>query len=120
MEAVKLGYKQKVESYAFNGWEDFKKLKHYLRVNYGLRMFVADIKAADKTYQKFIIELMKNPFYELMLAERPEANEIKEDETGNVRLIELFGFSEWLEAQKEFGFESDFYKNIFTADELPH
>ena len=119
MEAVKLGYKQKVESFAFNGWEDFKRIKHYLQVNYGLRMFVAEVRSADKTFQKLIIELMKNPFYTMMLAERDEQNEVTEDETGNVRIMELFSMADWNEAQKEFGFVSDFYKNIFTAEELP-
>ena len=119
MEAIKLGYKQKIASFAFNGWEDFKRIKRYLQLNYGLRMFVADIKAADKTYQKFIVELMHNPFYELMLAERAETNDVAEDETGNVRLMELFTIADWNMAQKEFGFMSDFYKNIFTAEELP-
>ena len=120
MEAVKLGYKQKVASFAFNGWDDFKKIKQYLRLNFRLRIFVAQVEAADKTFEKVIIELMKNPFYSLVIAEKEEQNEVAEDDTGNVRLYEINDFGDWMAAQKEFEFESDFYKNILTAEELPN
>ena len=120
MEVVKLGYKQKIASYVFNDWDDFKKIKKYLQANFGLRVFVAQIRTADKTFEKLIIELMKNPFYQLVLAEKEDCNEVTDDEFGNVRIYEIFNFTDWQQAQKEFEFVSDFYKNIFTAEELPN
>lgn len=120
MEAVKLGYKQKIASFAFNGWGDFKRIKHYLQVNYGLRLFVLQIKEANRTFEKLLIELMHNPFYQLVLAEKEEKNEVSEEDTANVKAIEIWGFADWQTAQKEFGFVSDFYKNILTAEELPN
>lgn len=120
MEAVKLGYKHKIASYAFNDWDDFKKIKRYLQANFGLRIFVAQIRTADKTFEKLIIELMKNPFYQLVLAEKEDLNEVSDSEFGNVRIYEIFDFADWQQAQKEFEFISDFYKNIFTAEDLPN
>lgn len=120
MEAVKLGYKQKIASFAFNGWEDFKRIKKYLQVNFGLKIFILQIRAADKTFEKLFIELMKNPFYELILAEKEEKNEVYEEESANCKAYLIENYSDWKAAQKEFEFESDFYKNILTAEELPN
>lgn len=117
MDTVILGYKQKFKSFVFNGWDDFKRIKSELK-KYGLRMYVAEVKASDKTFVKLIIELMNNPLYQIVLAEREETNEVSDDETGNVRLIELFKADDWDYAEKEFNFTSEAKKDVFTDDEL--
>lgn len=116
MEKVVLTSKNKVESYQFNGWEDFKKIRDYLRVNFGLKILVINVKAKDKTYQKLFMELMNNPLYNLMLAEREEENEVSEDEMANIQAYAIENRHDWLEAQKEFGFESDFVDNLFDKE----
>lgn len=112
METVKLGYKQKMRSYRFDGWEDFKKIRDELRSLYGLRMFVAEVKLPDKTHIKLVIELMNNPLYSLVLKETEEKNEVPEGDTG-IRLVELFEPSDWNYAKDEFKFESDFINNLW-------
>ena len=111
MESVVLGYKQKFKSFVFNGWEDFKRIKPELK-NYGLRMYIAEVKAKDKTFYKLIIELMKNPLYQMLLAEKEETNDVA-DENGDIRLIELFDRTDWEYAEKEFNFKSDAVELVF-------
>lgn len=118
MEKVVLTSKDKVESHQFNSWEDFKKIRDYLRVNFGLKILVINVKAKDKTYQKLFMELMKNPLYNLMLAEREEENEVSEDEMANIQAYAIENRNDWYEAQKEFGFESDFVDNLFDKQSV--
>lgn len=116
MEKVVLTSKNKVESHLFNSWEDFKKVRDYLRVNFGLKILVINVKAKDKTYQKLFMELMNNPLYNLMLDEREEENEVSEDEMANIQAYAIENRHDWFEAQKEFGFESDFVDNLFDKE----
>lgn len=116
MDTVILGYKQKFKSFTFNGWDDFKRIKSELK-KYGLRMYIAEVKAVDKTFVKLIIELMNNPLYQIVLAEREEINEVSDDESGNVRLIELFKSEDWDYAESEFNFTSEAKKDVFTDEE---
>ena len=115
VESVKWTAKDRFASYSFNSWDDFKSIKDNLK-QYGLRMYVAECKAVDKTYYKLIIELMNNPLYQLVLHEIPANNpemENNADETAGVRLIELFDKTDWDYMEKEFGIKSDFYVNLF-------
>lgn len=117
-EPVKVGYKDKFAHFQFNNWEDFRRIRDYLRVNFGLRMFVLNVKAKDKTYQKFFVELMRTPLYSAMLAEREEVNEVSEDEKANIQVYEISSRYDWKEAEKEFGFESDFVNEIFDKETI--
>lgn len=117
-EPVEVGYKDKFAHFQFNNWEDFRRIRDYLRVNFGLRMFVLNVKAKDKTYQKFFVELMRTPLYSAMLAEREEVNEVSEDEKANIQVYEISSRHDWKEAEKEFGFESDFVDEIFDKETI--
>lgn len=117
-EPIELTYADKFAHFMFNNWEDFRRIRDYLRVNFGLRMFVMNIKAKDKTYQKFFMELMNAPLYHIMLAEREEENEVSEDEQANVQLYEISSRKDWEDAEKEFGFESDFINEIFDKETI--
>ncbi|MBO7733106.1 MAG: hypothetical protein J6S67_11150 [Methanobrevibacter sp.] len=115
VESVKWTAKDKFASYPFNSWEDFRNIKEKLQP-YGLRMYVAECKAVDKTYWKLIIELMNNPLYQMVLSEREEKNEIDTtDEMANVRIIELWDKSDWDYMEKEFGIKSDFCVKLFDV-----
>lgn len=111
-ETVKLGYKDKIKSYKFNSWDDFKLIRDELK-QYGLRMYIAEVKLTDKTQIKLVIELMNNPLYVIVLVENEAQNDdIIDGETG-IRVVELFDKSDWDYAQEQFCFESDFFTNLW-------
>lgn len=110
-ETVKLGYKNKIASYKFDSWEHFKKVKEELK-KYGLRMYVAEVKSPTNTMIKFVCELMGNAFYNMAVKDTEETNEIPEGDEG-IRIVELWDKTDWDYAQEQFGFESDFWQNIF-------
>ena len=84
-ETVKLGYRNKIASYKFDGWEDFKKVKEELK-KYGLRMYVAEVKSSTNTMIKFVCELMGNAFYNMAVKDTEETNEIPEGDEG-IRIV---------------------------------
>lgn len=112
-ETVVLTKKERIKSYKFDSFSDFKRVIPELK-QYGFRMYVVktiDIKDKKESI-KFFAELMRNPFYNLIIEER-ELKELPlfDDETS--KLIELKNIDDWYLAEKEFDFESDFVKNLF-------
>ena len=76
-ETVKLGYNNKIRSFKFDGWEDFKRIREELR-KYSLRMYVACVRYPNKREIKLVLELMKNPFYNIMIEEYINTIELTE------------------------------------------
>jgi uncharacterized protein (DUF2164 family) len=109
-DTVKLGYKNKIESYKFNNWDDFKKIKENLK-KYGLRLYVAEVKSKTNTMIKFVCELMGNAFYNMAVKDTEEENDV--DDNGSVRVVELWDKTDWEYAEEQFNFSDDFWKNIF-------
>ena len=112
-ETVVLSKKQKIKSYKFDSFADFKRVIPELK-KYGFRMYVVrtiDIKDKKESI-KFFAELMRNPFYNLIIEER-ELKEIPEFNEEENKIIELKTVDDWYLAEKEFDFKSDFVKNIF-------
>ena len=109
-DTVKLGYKNKIESYKFNNWDDFKKIKENLK-KYGLRLYVAEVKSKTNTMIKFVCELMGNAFYNMAVKDTEEENDV--DDNGSVRVVELWDKTDWDYAEEQFNFSDDFWKNIF-------
>lgn len=111
-ETVKLGYNNKIRSFKFDGWEDFKRIREELR-KYSLRMYVACVRYPNKREIKLVLELMKNPFYNIMIEECEAVNPDIEEGNPGIKVIELWNESDWKFAEKEFNFSSDFYKNLW-------
>lgn len=111
-ETVKLGYNNKIRSFKFDGWEDFKRIREELR-KYSLRMYVACVRYPNKREIKLVLELMKNPFYNIMIEECEAVNPDIEEGNSGIKVIELWDESDWEFAEKEFNFSSDFYKNLW-------
>lgn len=111
-ETVKLGYNNKIRSFKFDGWEDFKRIREELR-KYSLRMYVACVRYPNKREIKLVLELMKNPFYNIMIEECEAVNPDIEGGNTGIKVIELWDESDWKFAEKEFNFSSDFYKNLW-------
>lgn len=111
-ETVKLGYNNKIRSFKFDGWEDFKRIREELR-KYSLRMYVACVRYPNKREIKLVLELMKNPFYNIMIEECEAVNPDIEEGNMGIKVIELWDESDWKFAEKEFNFSSDFYKNLW-------
>ena len=110
-ETVILGPKQKIKSFKFDGFNDFKRVRPEL-LKYGFRMYVVKTNDIEdkKIRIKFFAELMRNPFYNLIIEEKelesvPEENEPK--------IIELKSRKDWELAEAELGFKSDFVNSIF-------
>lgn len=112
-ETVKLGYRQKIESYPFNGWGDFRAVKKILLEKYSLRMYIAEVRFSDKTQIKLVLEMMNNPFYSLVLKETQEENADVIDGDSGIRVVELWDKTDWDYAQEQFKFESDFWCNLW-------
>ena len=104
-ETVNLGYRNKIASYKFNDWNDFKKIKDELK-KYGLRILISKSCEKGSKSINLVIMLMNNPFYAMTLK--------KEDYSGDdeLKLIEINSIDDWHFAEDEFSFESDFYQNI--------
>lgn len=104
-ETVNLGYRNKIASYKFNDWNDFKKIKDELK-KYGLRILISKSCGKGSKSINLVIMLMNNPFYAMTLK--------KEDYSGDdeLKLIEINSIDDWHFAEDEFSFESDFYQNI--------
>lgn len=104
-QTVNLGYRNKIASYRFNDWEDFKKIKDELK-KYGLRILISKSCEKGSKSINLVIMLMNNPFYAMTLK--------KEDYSGDdeLKLIEINSIDDWHFAEDEFSFESDFYQNI--------
>lgn len=110
-ETVVLGPKQKIKSFKFNDFNDFKRVRPEL-LKYGFRMYIVktnDVK--DKKVRiKFFAELMRNPFYNLIIEEK-ELENVPEDK--EPKIVELKSRKDWELAEAELGFKSDFVNNIF-------
>lgn len=104
-QTVNLGYRNKIASYRFNDWEDFKKIKDELK-KYGLRILISKSCEKGSKSINLVIMLMNNPFYAMTLK--------KEDYSGDdeLKLVEINSIDDWHFAEDEFSFESDFYQNI--------
>jgi hypothetical protein len=104
-QTVNLGYRNKIASYKFNDWNDFKKIKDELK-KYGLRILISKSCEKGSKSINLVIMLMNNPFYAMTLK--------KEDYSGDdeLKLIEINSIDDWHFAEDEFSFESDFYQNI--------
>lgn len=104
-QTVNLGYRNKIASYRFNDWEDFKKIKDELK-KYGLRILISKSCEKGSKSINLVIMLMNNPFYAMTLK--------KEDYSGDdeLKLIEINSIDDWHFTEDEFSFESDFYQNI--------
>lgn len=104
-QTVNLGYRNKIASYRFNDWEDFKKIKDELK-KYGLRILISKSCEKGSKSINLVIMLMNNPFYAMTLK--------KEDYSGDdeLKLVEINSINDWHFAEDEFSFESDFYQNI--------
>ena len=112
-ETVALTKKERIKSYKFDSFADFKRVIPELK-QYGFRMYVIrtiDIKDKKESI-KFFAELMRNPFYNLIIEERG-LKEIPEFNEETSKIIELKTIDDWYLAEKEFDFKSDFVKNIF-------
>lgn len=112
-ETVVLSKKQKIKSYKFDSFEDFKRVIPELK-KYGFRMYVVrTFDMEDKKERiKFFAELMRNPFYNMVIEER-DIDFSKDLNKNEDKIIELFSLEDWYLAEKEFDFKSDFVKNIF-------
>lgn len=104
-QTVNLGYRNKIASYKFNDWNDFKKIKDELK-KYGLRILISKSCEKGSKSINLVIMLMNNPFYAMTLK--------KEDYSGDdeLKLVEINSIDDWHFAEDEFSFESDFYQNI--------
>lgn len=104
-QTVNLGYRNKIASYRFNDWEDFKKIKDELK-KYGLRILISKSCEKGSKSINLVIMLMNNPFYAMTLK--------KEDYSGDdeLKLVEINSIYDWHFSEDEFSFESDFYQNI--------
>lgn len=104
-QTVNLGYRNKIASYRFNDWEDFKKIKDELK-KYGLRILISKSCEKGSKSINLVIMLMNNPFYAMTLK--------KEDYSGDdeLKLVEINSIDDWHFSEDEFSFESDFYQNI--------
>ncbi len=104
-QTVNLGYRNKIASYKFNDWNDFKKIKNELK-KYGLRILISKSCEKGSKSINLVIMLMNNPFYAMTLK--------KEDYSGDdeLKLVEINSIDDWHFAEDEFSFESDFYQNI--------
>ena len=112
-ETVVLTKKERIKSYKFDSFADFKRVIPEIK-QYGFRMYVVrtiDIKD-EKESIKFFAELMRNPFYNLIIEER-ELKELPLFDDDKSKIIELKAIDDWYLAEKEFDFKSDFVKNIF-------
>lgn len=104
-QTVNIGYRNKIASYRFNDWEDFKKIKDELK-KYGLRILISKSCEKGSKSINLVIMLMNNPFYAMTLK--------KEDYSGDdeLKLVEINSIDDWHFSEDEFSFESDFYQNI--------
>lgn len=113
-ETVVLGPKQKLHSYKFDGFNDFKRVRPEL-FKYGFRMYVVKTNDIEdkKVRIKFFAELMRNPFYNLIIEEK-ELEELPENiEENEPKIVELKSRKDWELAEAELGFKSGFVNSIF-------
>ena len=112
-ETVVLSKKQKIKSYKFDSFKDFKRVIPELK-KYGFRMYIVrTFDMEDKKERiKFFAELMRNPFYNMIIEER-DIDFSSDFSENKDKIIELFSPEDWYLAEKEFNFKSDFVKNIF-------
>lgn len=115
-QPVVLSYKDKFVSFPYHTWEDFRNIRDYLRVNFGLRIFIFDIKEKERTYQNLVMELMKTPCHSITIAEKKEQNDVDEEGKGKTRFYEIFSKKDWYEAEREFGFKSELVDEIFDKE----
>lgn len=106
METVKLGYRNKIRSYAFNGWDDFKKIYPELKERFALRILFLENRFKEKTQVKFTVMLLNNPFMDVVIKEFDEDNGVPNDEVAS-KAIEVFDVSDVHLAEQEFRFNAD-------------
>jgi hypothetical protein len=105
-QSVIVGYKQKIDSYKINSLDDLARIMPELKAKYAGRIYILENKYQDKTQIKVVIFLLGNPFYELGLFEREEANDVEEGKC-STRTIQIENNGDWLQAENEFDFKAD-------------
>ncbi len=105
-QSVIVGYKQKIDSYKINSLGDLARIMPELKAKYAGRIYILENKYSDKTQIKVVIFLLGNPFYELGLFEREEANDVEEGKC-STRTIQIESNEDWTQAENEFDFKAD-------------
>lgn len=113
METVQLGYFNIYKHYRLNDFNDLKEILPELRKKFGLSIYILENKYSHMTQIKLIMILLGNPFYQMALEDKNIPNPELEEGKFSVRTIEIKDTHDWISAEVEFGFKSDFVDNLF-------
>ena len=105
--------KHRVEFFKLANWADFWKIKEQLE-KYKLRIMVTCVRHPDKTDIGLNVFLLDNPVRSILLESQDKPNPEIEEGDCLPSLYEIWGYQDFLDAEKEFNFTSDIKDEIFN------
>lgn len=113
-ETVTLGYKNKWLSFSINDNESFFNAVKILFKRNLANIYIVKNSFSDCTQIKCTVFLLSNPFWDSVIVEKPEVNELVPEGEVDTKTIVIVDRSDWEYAEKEFDFKSDFVDNILN------
>ena len=114
-KTVVLGYKNKIQSYVLKGVDDLKRILPELREKYACNLYILENKYSDKTQIKLVIFLLGNPFWEVALCDKEQANDVEEGKCAT-KTIQIETVEDVKQAEEEFDFKNEFVYDILKGE----